>query len=160
MQTFLPSSNILFSAQALDNKRLNKQILEGYQILKVLSTNGKAWRNHPAVLMWKGSEYSLRTYVLSMANEAKYRGIKVDKNLSNLDALEKQYGGSWGTDMPIWFGDKEKLSRIIATHRANLYRKDPTHYVKYANTIDSPYNKPCCPDCLYFWPTHPLKKAK
>ena len=37
MQTFLPYSDYEASAQTLDNKRLNKQILEGYQILKVLS---------------------------------------------------------------------------------------------------------------------------
>lgn len=159
MQTFLPSGNIIFAAQALDNKRLNKQILEGYQILNVLSTNGKAWRNHPAVLMWEGHEYSLRTYVRDMANEAKHRGIKVDKNLANLDALEEKYGESWGTDIPDWFGNKEKLSRVIATHRANLYRKDPIYYAEYSKSVDSPYNKPCCPDCLYFWPTHPRKKS-
>jgi hypothetical protein len=53
MQTFLPYSDYEASAQTLDNKRLNKQILEGYQILKVLSgaSPSGAWRNHPAVLM-------------------------------------------------------------------------------------------------------------
>ena len=37
MQTFLPDADYELTAQALDNRRLNKQILEGYQILKVLS---------------------------------------------------------------------------------------------------------------------------
>jgi hypothetical protein len=36
MQTFLPYKDFDLSAKALDNKRLNKQILEGYQILNVL----------------------------------------------------------------------------------------------------------------------------
>jgi hypothetical protein len=39
MQTFLPFKDFDQSAKALDNKRLNKQILEGYQILKVLSND-------------------------------------------------------------------------------------------------------------------------
>ena len=82
MQTFFPHNNLVMNAQALDNKRLNKQILEGYQILKVLSNRSEsgAWRNHPAVLMWKGAEYSLRTYINAMIIEAKHRGIKTDKN--------------------------------------------------------------------------------
>ncbi len=55
MQTFLPSANPVTSARLLDSKRLNKQILECYQILNVLSgkSKGGGWRNHPAVLMWK-----------------------------------------------------------------------------------------------------------
>jgi len=37
MQTFLPYKDYNQCAEILDNKRLNKQILESYQILKVLS---------------------------------------------------------------------------------------------------------------------------
>jgi len=50
MQTFLPYKDYDQCAEILDNKRLNKQILEAYQILKVLSGKSPsgAWRNHPA----------------------------------------------------------------------------------------------------------------
>jgi len=50
MQTFLPHSTYAKCAQSLDNKRLNKQILEGYQILNVNSGMSKTggWKNHPA----------------------------------------------------------------------------------------------------------------
>ena len=84
MQTFLPSSNFFEVANMLDSKRLNKQILEGYQILNVLSGQSPtgAWRNHPAVKMWAGHELSLLTYIKVMIGEAKRRGIKTDKNLS------------------------------------------------------------------------------
>jgi len=159
MQTFLPSSNILWSAMELDSKRLNKQILEAYQILKTISTQAKAWGNHPAVLMWKGHEQALMSYARTMASEAERRGIKVDKNLANLDILEHQYGDKWGATMPKWF-DKDTMNRIVATHRANLYRKDPVFYEAYVSAVDSKYNKPCCEKCLYYWPTHPLKKVK
>jgi len=156
MQTFLPHENIYDCAQALDNKRLNKQILEAYQILKVLSgaspTGG--WRNHPAVLMWKGHEYSLRTYARIMISEAKNRGIKTDKNEFNINELEHHYGNKWGTDMPKWFGDHHKMMRIITTHKANLFKKDPFYYMKYQYALSSPYNKPCCNKCQYYWVTH------
>ena len=148
---------MMWSAMYLDNKRLNKQILECYQILKVLSINGKAWRNHPAVLMWEGHEYSLHAYACTMAEEARKRGIKVDKNLENITILEKQYGHAWGKDKPSWFSGDD-INRIIATHRARLYIKDPIYYVEFAKYVDNKYNKPCCDGCLYFWPTHPLKK--
>ena len=160
MQTFLPSGSTMFAAQALDNKRLNKQILEGYQILKVLATNGKAWRNHPAVLMWEGHEGKLVEYVRDMIAEAKYRGIKTENNETNINTLVKSYGYQWDDSMPKWMQDKEKLSRVVATHKANLYRKDPIYYSEYSKAVGSKYNKPCCEKCLYYWPTHPLRKAK
>jgi hypothetical protein len=159
MQTFLPSANYIFAAQYLDNKRLNKQILEGYQILKVLSTNGKAWRNHPAVLMWEGSEYHLYDYVQTMIKEAKYRGIKTDKNEENIEVLFKTMKNKWGSKTPEWYLNKDTLSRIVATHKANLYRKDPIYYAEHAKSVNSKYNTPCCEKCLYYWPTHPLTKA-
>jgi hypothetical protein len=159
MQTFLPSGSSLFAAQALDNKRLNKQILEGYQILNVLSTDGKAWRNHPAVLMWEGHEGALYEYLEDMITEAKHRGIKTVNNEINLFRLNDRYGKfDWGWEKPEWMQDKQKLSRVVATHRANLYRKDPEFYAEYASAVSSSYNKPCCDKCLYYWPTHPLKK--
>jgi hypothetical protein len=156
MQTFFPHHNIYESAHVLDSKRLNKQILEAYQILKVLSgaspTGG--WRNHPAVLMWKGSEYSLRSYAAIMIEEAKRRGIKTDKNEFNIQELENQYSGNWGTDMPEWFNDQTKMMRITTTHKARLFDKDPLHYAHFGYAKHSIYNKPCCSACQYYWVTH------
>jgi hypothetical protein len=157
MQTFLPSSDYLWSAMLLDNKRLNKQILEAYQILKVLSTNGKAWRNHPAVLMWEEHENELFLYANAMVKEARIRGIKVDKNLANLEELKAKYGSAWGEGKPEWFNN-ESINYIIATHRANLYRKDPEYYSDWSKYVDNKWNKPCCPTCSYFWVTHPRKE--
>ena len=156
MQTFLPHSNLILSAQALDSKRLNKQILEAYQILNVLSGNSPtgAWRNHPAVLMWKGHEYSLRSYAYTMIGEARKRGIKVDKNQENIANLEKRFSNRWGDKSPKWFGDNTKLMRITTTHKANLFRKDPIYYAHFAYAQHSIYNKPCCSTCQYYWVTH------
>lgn len=160
MQTFLSEPTLIECAQALDNKRLNKQILEAYQILNVLSGNSTtgAWRNHPAVLMWKGHEYSLRTYAYSMIEEAKKRGIKIDKNKNNIDNLESKFSDRWGTDKPKWF-NQTVYKRIMTTHRANLYRKDPIYYAHYASAVNSELNKPCCDKCQYFWVTHEEKNA-
>jgi hypothetical protein len=156
MQTFLPHDNIILSAQALDSKRLNKQILEAYQILNVLSGNSPTggWRNHPAVLMWKGHEYSLRSYAYTMIGEARKRGIKVDKNQENIASLEKRFSDRWGDRSPKWFGDHAKLMRITTTHKANLFKKDPIYYAHFAYAQNSIYNQPCCSTCQYYWVTH------
>jgi hypothetical protein len=164
VQTFLTSTNSLKCAQNLDSKRLNKQILEGYQILNVLSGRTKGgWRNHPAVLMWKGYEHGLWQYVGSMINIASLRGIKTENNVKNLNALYAECSDDWGNEHPAFWRDENKVMRIITTHRANLFKKDPLYYVKYQYAVDSPYNAPCCPDrkepCKYYWPTHEDKNA-
>jgi hypothetical protein len=160
MQTFLPSTNFSWAAQMLDSKRLNKQILEGYQILNVLSGQSPTggWRNHPAVLMWKNHEGSLLTYLRYMIKEAKQRGIKTDKNETNINNLVKKVGDSWNYKMPKWFDDDLSAMRIVTTHRANLFNKDPLYYAKFQYATTSPYNTPCCSTCKYYWVTH--KEAK
>ena len=155
MQTFLPSSDYEHSAQILDNKRLNKQILEGYQIIKILSgaSESGAWRNHPAVLMWKNAEHSLMDYIDNMVYEANFRGIKTDKNVSNLKTLKQSFSSMWGKSQPIW-QKPEHLDRVITTHKVNLYRKDPDIYAEFYTAKSSEFNKPCCDKCLYYWATH------
>jgi len=158
MQTFLPYKDFDKSAQALDSKRLNKQILEGYQILKVLSNDDPhaAWRNHPAVKMWRGHERSLYNYVMCMVAEADIRGIKTDKNVANIMELVRNAGKRWGSDLPAWYGNTNKVRRLTTTHKANLYKKDPTYYFDFFPAVAKA--KPCCPDrktpCQYYWVTH------
>ena len=160
MQTFLPASNFTQCATMLDNKRLNKQILEGYQILNVNSGMSKTggWRNHPAVLMWKGHEGSLLNYINEMIAEAKRRGINTDGNQKNILALVKKVGAKWNYEAPSWMFDNVKFMRVITTHRANLFKKDPLYYVRFQDSLSSPYNIPCCPErktpCQYYWVTH------
>ena len=156
MQTFLPYKDFDMSAQALDSKRLNKQVLECYQILKVLSNPDPraGWRNHPAVKMWRDHEVTLWNYTMAMVYEATDRGIKTDKNLENLTALHKAEGMYWGFDEPAWFNDSVKMAKVNATHKANLYKKDPLYYWHFGDAVNSKNNKPCCDRCQYYWVTH------
>ena len=156
MQTFLPFKSFQDSAKALDSKRLNKQILEGYQILKVLSSDDPkaGWRNHPAVKMWRGHEVVLWHYIFSCVEEADRRGIKTDKNVENLHALREVFSSRWGNTLPKWWSDDEAMNRLLTTHKANLYVKDPIYYVDFRSSVESPYNEPCCEKCNYYWVTH------
>ena len=65
MQTFLPYAGFADSAAVLDVPRLGKQRVETLQILRALQFPDYGWRNHPAVLMWRGRVPALVSYGLS-----------------------------------------------------------------------------------------------
>lgn len=156
MQTFLPYKEYELVAESLDSKRLNKQILECYQILNVLSNPSPTagWRNHPAVKMWRDHEFALYDYVQIMILEADYRGIKTDKNSDNIFKLRKAQGLSWGMGKPEWMSVDDIMNRVTTTHKANLYKKAPELYPQFREAVDDEYNKPCCDRCQYYWVTH------
>jgi hypothetical protein len=143
MQTFLPSANATIAASMLDSKRLNKQILECYQILNVLSgkSKGGGWRNHPAVLMWKGYEKG------------------TENNEANLNNLKDLCWDIWGDNPPSFWNDKTKLMRVVTTHKASLFDKDPMFYARFGYAKHSIYNSPCCSKCKYYWVTHEGRNA-
>lgn len=146
MQTFVPHREHAESARVLDNKRLNKQLLEGRQIIGILAT-GKtkgAWVNHPAVLMWRGCEGELYRYLEDIKNECVDRGISTEKNWSTINQIKEDAVVWTEYRMPDWWTD----TRVFQSHRMNLYRKDPEYYAQYGGA----YQQPCCTRCQYFWP--------
>lgn len=149
MQTFVPYADLDKSAYVLDNKRLNKQLLEGRQIYNILSKNQRsgAWVNHPAVKMWRNYDTGLFSYLEAIKNECVHRGISTEKNWNAiLDMHDKNWHRGDNSVMPAWWGDE----RVHESHRNNLYVKDPEFYVDfmYDNRVT------CCDKCNYFWPTH------
>jgi ribosomal protein S19 len=112
MQTFLPYSDFLESANVLDfNKysRLWKQILEAKQLLTILrkikeraendTTEKIGYEYHPAIKMWSGQEELLTHYI---NNFIQVYNLKKDKELELLpisisfDDIQK----------PWWFENK------------------------------------------------------
>ena len=69
MQTFIISSRFSDTARCLDNKRLNAQIKEAYQIYRALIGETKPQGNPHAYKMWKGYEKALLAYILSLHDE-------------------------------------------------------------------------------------------
>lgn len=135
MQTFLPYPSYIKSAECLDNKRLGKQRVEAFQILKALICENYGWKNHPAVKMWKGFEDSLMIYHDVMIGEWKYRGFK-----NTMPLFFPQGYDSESVDSPSWLGNEA----FHASHRSNLLRKDPTYYKQFNWEEDT--NLP------YVWP--------
>jgi hypothetical protein len=139
IQTFMPSQDYTTTASQLDNKRLGKQRVEAYQIIRALTGESKGWIHHPATKMWQGYEYELALYGLTVSIEFYERGFNgfnmVEKFNDYLIKFNKR-----NTEASPWFVNDE-LFRF--THKSNLLRKDPEHYGQFFSV---PTNVP------YVWP--------
>lgn len=138
MQTFLPELTFEASASALDSRRLGKQRVETYQILRTLTGKSDSWKNHPAVKMWRGYETALCAYGLSICEEWRYvRGYK-DTCWSKIYDIAHEFDDQPYVTPP-WYN-----SDLVESHRSNLIRKNPEFY------------KPKWPDTKenlpYIWP--------
>jgi hypothetical protein len=110
--------------------------------------------------MWEGAEAELYRYAMTAVVLADMRGIKTDKNKENLEKLSRSRASlMWEDNTPIWASTPTIIKRVNATHKANLYRKDPIFYAEFASSVTDKNNRPCCDKCLYYWPTHPLKQV-
>lgn len=134
MQTFLPLPDFVASAKVLDYRRLGKQRVEAFQILRALHDPKHGWRHHPAVKMWRGYESALGDYMNACISEWVSRGYR---NTMSFYPFER----SATYLLPGWFGD----GTFHASHRSNLLRKDPTWYGQFG------WNEPV--DLPYVWPS-------
>jgi hypothetical protein len=132
MQTFMPYPCFRRSVRALDNRRLGKQRVEAFQILRALRGLSKGWRSHPATLMWRGHEPALEQYLRECVLAWVERGFR---NTMSIPAKRHDI------PMPVWMGDE----RLHASHRANLLRKDAAYYARHGWSED--------PSIPYHWPS-------
>jgi len=85
MQVFVPYANPYKTAKCLDNKRLNKQILECLQILSSVTKIDIGWkmpkyvRKHPITLLWENDVPYLIKYTKAMCHEFFMRKGKIHK---------------------------------------------------------------------------------
>lgn len=150
MQTFLPLATTDFAtiARTLDRRRLNKQALEGWQILMTLfelDPNGehrtpKGWVNHPAVRMWSGHEITLWQYVIAMTDEWTKRGYNTtigDKASATLATAYDQGLLSISQTIPEWMYNSKKFETIASSHRRALLAKDYEWYSQFGWAEDT-----------------------
>lgn len=127
MQTFIPYEDHRKSAESLDYRRLGKQRIETFQILKSLYlynyiSKPRGWMRHPAVLMWRGHERALVHYGLIMCQVWKERGYK-DTTYEKIERMA-QYFPKESVRLPDWWG----TPLIHKSHRSRLLEKDWEHY--------------------------------
>ncbi|PFG39542.1 hypothetical protein ATJ97_2048 [Georgenia soli] len=148
MQTFVPYSDFAATAQVLDDKRLGKQRVEVFQIVRALTWPDYAWKSHPAVLMWKGYEEALGRYGLTMCETWTARGygdtcaetIATDLATAGVPTIRGYQVLLDDGALPGWLFD----AALLRSHRSNLLRKDPEHYRPLFPDIPD--------DLPYVWP--------
>ena len=148
MQTFLPFPDFERSARALDLKRLGKQRVECIQVVRGLTRRDYGWRNHPAVLMWRGYAEALGRYSFTVCEVWVERGfadtcaatIRTDLLEAGVGTVRSQPELAAAGELPPWLGDPD----FHRSHRSALVRKDAGHYGELF---------PAVPDDLeYVWP--------
>ncbi|MDP9406631.1 MAG: MSMEG_6728 family protein, partial [Actinomycetota bacterium] len=152
MQTFLPLPDLRASLEVLDDKRLGKQRVETFQILRALTWPRYAWKNHPAVRMWRGFIPALVAYGVANCDVWTARGYADTVR----DSLLQWTGGAepdWERlrergQLPPWLGVPE----LHVSHQSALVRKDPSYYRAHFPDVpdDLPYWWP--PDVFPRWP--------
>lgn len=163
MQTFIPvTDNFEAMAKVLDNKRLNKQALEGWQILMVLTKLNpdgtprtvKGWANHPAVKMWQGHEGMLLEYIYQMVKEWKARGYKstIGDKAKETYEFAQLLGIVDNSDIiayPKWMADSELYELVASSHRRALLNKHYAWYSQFNWAEDNGYRPE---SYAYVWP--------
>ena len=139
MQTFLPYEDFQETASVLDYRRLGKQRVETWQLIRAINGETKGWANHPAAVMWRGHTAVLARYGLVMCQEWKRRGYK-DTMTERFVELISSSTFEELHDMPGWLGDHE----LHLSHQSNLIRKFPEHYGPLFDGVPN--------DLPYIWP--------
>lgn len=157
MQTFLPYDDFVASAAVLDDRRLGKQRVETYQILRALTWPAYGWKNHPAVRMWRGFTPALVRYGLDVCDAWEARG-RADATRAALltftgGRVPELAGLRRRGQLPPWLGEEA----VHVSHRSALLRKDPAHYRPFFPTEpdDLPYAWPAAA-----FPRWPLRRGR
>jgi len=124
MQTFLPYPGFAASARVLDYRRLGKQRVETYQLIRAINGETKGWVNHPAAVMWRQYVPALHMYGRAMCEEWIARGYK-DTMLDRFEYHET-------FEYPYWLG----VFAFHGSHQSNLLRKDREYYSEFFEVPD------------------------
>ncbi|MGL5818268.1 MAG: MSMEG_6728 family protein, partial [Phycicoccus sp.] len=153
---FLPYPDPRASAAVLDDRRLGKQRVETFQVLRALTWPTYAWKNHPAVRMWRGFVPGLVAYGLACIDEWRARG-RADATRTALLEFTAGVEPEWNRlhdagELPPWVGDEV----LHLSHRSALVRKSPEHYRPHFGDVpdDLPY---VWPDAVF--PRWPVRRG-
>lgn len=115
MQIFIPYPDPYLTAQCLDRKRLNKQIIEANIILQKIVCLSGSWSNHPVVKMYTGHLGWVQCYLSCLRHYA---------------AGELSDAGFWAAKAnqvrpPFFTPD------LCDQHKRRLYTKAPDLYPQF-----------------------------
>lgn len=114
----------LETAQALDDRRLNKQIIECRQMLKAIDGNTKAWAKHPCTLQYGRHRAWLWRY-LTCLECFRNGALRAAEGYSALADLHR----------PSF-----QTQAFLDQMKRRLYTKDSRHYAQWAHLGTSEVN--------------------
>jgi hypothetical protein len=125
MQVFIIGTP-LETAMALDAKRLNKQIIEGNQIMKAIVGETKAWANHPCTLMYRAKGYDiwLNAYLICL------------ESYKNKDMEQAEEWNRVASRFAPPFHQKAYFNQM----KRRLFTKNPEHYHQWEHLGTSDEN--------------------
>ncbi len=151
MNTFLPSADFDVCAFVLDNKRLNNQLVDGIQLCEMLqfldsreSRSIPSWLNHPVIKLWWTEDgicllRELIRYLEALSAEW-HRRPNIRKRHAWTKHAKRLQEENAGTDLTgikvVWDED------VHSSQRANLLRKDYSHYSHYFRLKHLPIEEP------------------
>lgn len=113
MNIFLPYENsATLSAQALDDKRLLKQILETRQILQVAEGASEGFKNHPITQHYLPYKAFLAYYGISCCLEYQYRFKKIHKCF---DYFRERNTINWEQYVPFYAAGAKNSPNCVRT---------------------------------------------
>lgn len=117
MQVFVPYPSPIDVAKCLDKRRLRKQIIECDQILKAITGESKAWKNHPVMKTYSGHATWLWYYRETLKSY-----------LDGFHHLAKQF--SYQCD--AYFRPPFLIESFCDQHKRRLFTKAPELYPQFA----------------------------
>lgn len=144
MQTFLPYPDPRASAAVLDDRRLGKQRVETFQVLRAITWPTYGWKHHPVTRMWRGFVPALVAYGIACVDEWAARG-HADATRAALLEFTGGVEPDWDElhdrgALPPWVGDEA----FHLSHRSALVQKEPRFYGPLFGVVP--------PDLPYVWP--------
>ena len=137
MQVFVPYPSPYECAGTLDDRRLNKQILECRQILKAIRGESSAWANHPCVKMYRDHEQWLTHYMHCLELRQSYKKLSDnDFDEAMMDYFLQKEVDELASEITPPFLTAE----FCAQHRRRLYTKSPKLYMQWADLGTSDEN--------------------
>lgn len=127
MQVFIPYKSPLRVASCLDSRRLRKQVIECNQILKAISGESIAWKNHPVTIMYS-------SYTIWLEH---YRDCLISYIENNLEKARFFDNLCLTPGIYPWFLDYNDL---IIQHRKRLYTKNSNYYSIFSSDGKSDEN--------------------
>jgi len=125
MQVFLPYENYKDSAEVLDPRRRNKQILECVQIAKAILGMSESWRNHCVTRMWDACPKGLVLFGLELCKIYKFENRKHHKSKNELTKLLHYCcQNGYDNNYPKWLG----IPKIHMYYQQHLKSKDELFY--------------------------------